>query len=67
MYDTEYAVGDFMDLAQLIGSRRSIKTVLSVLDDESLGRVVEALEDQYALANLACADVDTRRSGVLDE
>lgn len=67
MYDTEYAAGDFMDLAQLIGYKRSIKTVLSVLDDESLGRVVEALEDQYALANLAYAGVDTRSSGVLEE
>lgn len=70
MYDTKYAVGDFIDLAALIGYKRAAEAIFSVLDDEAMKRVVEELEDQYADANLyfarCCEDAD-RRSGVLDE
>lgn len=68
MYDTKYAVGDFVDLARLIGYRRAIFLVFDCLDDETMGRVVEALEDEYASASTIVAGPgdDRRYSGVLE-
>jgi hypothetical protein len=70
MYDLKYAVGDFVDLAALIGYKRAVEVIFSALDDETMQRVVEELEDQYADANLyfgRCCEDEDRRSGVLEE